>query len=99
MNQSSTVFVGMDVHKDSIEIALADAGEVRRYGQIEGDASAVDRAVRKLRSTQSQPGVRLRGGSLRLLLYRLLAAQRLLTALSHINVMSSGGRLLRVRSN
>ncbi len=33
MNQSSTVYVGMDVHKDSIEIALADAGEVRRYGR------------------------------------------------------------------
>ena len=50
MGKSSTVFVGMDVHKDSIEIAIADDNEVRRYGQVGGDASAVDRVVRKLRS-------------------------------------------------
>ena len=50
MNKSSTVFVGMDVHKDSIEIALADESEVRRFGKIGGDAASVDRAVRKLRS-------------------------------------------------
>ena len=50
MNQSSTAFVGMDVHKDSIEIAIADENEVRRYGEVGGDASSVDRVVRKLRS-------------------------------------------------
>src|SRR5215216_6388749 len=50
MTKSSTVFVGMDVHKESIEIALADAVEVRRFGQIAGDMTSVDRAVRKLRS-------------------------------------------------
>jgi hypothetical protein len=38
MGKSSTVFVGMDVHKESIEIALADEGEVRRFGKIGGDA-------------------------------------------------------------
>jgi transposase len=51
MNQSSTVFVGMDVHKASIEIALADTGgEVRRYGEVGGEAESLDRAVRKLRA-------------------------------------------------
>ena len=50
MKKSSTVFVGMDVHKESIEIAIADEGEVRRYGEVGGDAAAVDRVVRKLRS-------------------------------------------------
>ena len=50
MTKSSTVFVGMDVHKESIEIALAQGDEVRRFGRIAGDAASVDRAVRKLRS-------------------------------------------------
>jgi hypothetical protein len=37
MNKSITVFVGLDVHKDSIEIATADGtadGEVRRVGCV-----------------------------------------------------------------
>ncbi len=35
MRKSSKVFVGMDVHKESIDITLAaTAGEVRRWGQI-----------------------------------------------------------------
>lgn len=45
--------VGLDVHKDSIEIALAEHGgsqEVRRYGEIGGSLVALDKAVRKLQS-------------------------------------------------
>jgi transposase len=50
MKDSSTV-VGLDVHKNSIEIVTADADgamEVRRFGRIEGTMDALDRAVRKL---------------------------------------------------
>ncbi len=44
-------YVGMDVHKNSIQIAIAEGsrtGEVRDYGCIDGDLSALDKAVRKL---------------------------------------------------
>jgi hypothetical protein len=41
----------MDVHKDSIDIAVAEeGGEVRPHGQIAGDTNALRRAVRKLES-------------------------------------------------
>jgi len=42
----------MDVHKESIDIAIADAKEARHYGRIGGDAASVDKAIRKLRSVQ-----------------------------------------------
>ena len=50
MKQYST-FVGMDVHKNSIEIAIAQRGrygEVRSYGKIDGSLEALDKVVRKL---------------------------------------------------
>jgi transposase len=77
MSKSSTVFVGMDVHKDSIEIALADAAEVRRYGQVGGDASSVDRAVRKLRSVHRDLMFIYEAGPCGFWLQRRLAAQGL----------------------
>ena len=39
MSQSSTAFIGMDVHKESIDIAIADAKEARHFGRIGGDAA------------------------------------------------------------
>ena len=51
MRKSSKVFVGMDVHKESIDITLAEAGgEVRRWGQCGGERSVLELAVRKLES-------------------------------------------------
>lgn len=50
MKEYST-FVGMDVHKNSIVIAIAEQdreSEVRRYGEIDGSLSALDKVVRKL---------------------------------------------------
>ena len=51
MRKSSKIFVGMDVHKESIDITLAESGgEVRRWGQIGGERAALAKAVRKLES-------------------------------------------------
>jgi len=50
MPTSNIIFIGMDVHKDSIEIAIADGTnhEVRRYGRIGGTHDAMRKTLRKL---------------------------------------------------
>jgi transposase len=46
-----TKFIGLDVHKDTIVIAVAEGGrdgEVRNYGTISNDLHALEKALRKL---------------------------------------------------
>jgi transposase len=56
MNKFITI-VGLDAHKDSIEIVSADttgAQEVRHYGKIGGTMASLDKATRKLQSTGAE---------------------------------------------
>lgn len=51
MGKAST-FVGLDVHKDSIDVTIAEegaGGEVRHFGTIGGDLEAVAKLIRRLR--------------------------------------------------
>jgi len=49
--KKSSMFIGLDIHRMSIETAIAEAGrdgEVRSSDGIDGTLEALDRVIRKL---------------------------------------------------
>ena len=51
--EKRSMFVGMDVHKESIDISLAEEGrdgEVRHYGKVTGDLEAFTKVLKALRA-------------------------------------------------
>lgn len=79
MRENNT-FIGMDVHKNSIDIAIAEQGRkggLRHYGKIDGTLCALDKLRRKLISKGSQLHFVYEAGPCGYQIYRHLTAQGL----------------------
>ena len=73
-----SMFVGMDVHKESIDISLAEEGrdgDVRHYGVIPGDLEALAKVVRAVRAPDRRLRFVYEAGPCGFGIHRYLTAQ------------------------
>jgi transposase len=71
--RQSTAFVGLDVHKDSISVAMVTAeGDAAEIGQIENNPTAVGKMVRRLTVKHSPEAFAYEAGPCGYVLYRQL---------------------------
>jgi transposase len=74
----SVLYVGLDVHKMSMDVAIAEpgtAGQTRYYGRIGGDLEALDRVTRKLKAQGAELRFAYEAGPCGYQVYRHLTAQ------------------------
>ncbi|HYG91254.1 MAG TPA: hypothetical protein VD978_33925 [Azospirillum sp.] len=77
MEQDTAAFVAMDTHKETIAVAVAEAGrlgEVRFYGEIANRADAVRRLIERLASKYGKLSVCYEAGPCGYGLYRQITA-------------------------
>ena len=77
---SNITIVGLDTHKNSIDIVTAETGgtqEVRHYGRIGSDMASLDKAIRKLRSKGAELRFVYEAGPCGYEIYRHLTQQGL----------------------
>jgi transposase len=76
MTNDSTLYVGLDVHKESITIAYAiDGGDVESPGKIRATPTDIDRLCKRLQSKAPQVKVAYEAGPCGYGLYRRLSKQ------------------------
>jgi len=77
MTASNILFIGMDVHKESIVVSLADddRGDVRRYGSIGGALPDFKKLLRKLSTTGKDLFFCYEAGPCGYELYRFIVSQ------------------------
>lgn len=78
MKDFNTLFIGLDVHKDTITVAVAEGGlrgEVRPYGTIGGDLNSVEKLVGKFQRTGKQLRFVYEAGPCGYEIYRYLTAK------------------------